>query len=137
MPIKGPLVKGLEITPAGDSPSVFLLLAGGKHPPHNRRIQFVLALDHIPVFIFDAKNENRQRTFLVEIFGGHGHGKKAIQAMFAIGGFVAVLVRVPGEYADLVEIIRRAVVRLGKRAEILRNVFVAACLPVSSCQDPC
>jgi hypothetical protein len=89
-----------------------LLLARSQHPAHNWCVQLVLALADIAGIVFHSQDEDRQHTFLIEILAGHRHRQNAVQAVLAVGGFVAVLSDVPGEDADLIVIVsagRRAV----------------------------
>src|ERR1700734_1306861 len=44
--------------------------------------------------------------------------------MLAVGGFVAMLSDVPGKDANLIEVVRQTVARLGDGTEILGNFFV-------------
>ncbi len=102
------------------------LLAGRQHAPYDRRIQFVFAFADVSGIVSDPHDENRQRTFLIEVVAGHRHWKHTIQFVFAIGGLVPVFLYVPGKYANLIKVIRLAVMGLGESAKILWNVFVCA-----------
>src|SRR5260370_36987629 len=80
--------------------------------------------------MFHAQDKGGQRAFVVKILVSHGDRKDSVELVLAIGRFVAVLLRVPGKNADLIVVVRQAVVGLGKDTKILRNVFLYALIRV-------
>src|ERR1700674_4136206 len=86
---------------------------GRQDSPHDRCIQLVFSLADIPGLVFHAQDEHRQSSLFVEILFGDRYRQNFGDAVFAVGGFVAMLARVPCENADLIEIIVEAIVRLG------------------------
>src|ERR1700721_4360240 len=103
-----------------------LLLSRGQHSSHDRSVQFVLPFADVAGIVFYAHDKHRQIAFLVEIFVSHRDRKNSIQPMLAISSLVAMLPSVPGEHAQLIEVIRQAVMRIGKDAYILPNFFLHA-----------
>src|ERR1700693_76926 len=97
----------------------FLLLAWGQHSANDRRVQFILALADIAAIVFHAQDEDWQRALFVEIPSRHRHRQNTVQSMLAISSFVAVLSDVPCEDANLIVVVRQAVVRFGDRAQVL------------------
>src|SRR5260370_3363156 len=100
-------------------PRCLLLLPRGQHAAHDGRVQFVFAFADIAVVVRHAQDEDWQRAFLVEILSRDGHRQHAVQTMLAVGGFVAMLSYIPGEDADLIVVIRQAVVGFSDDAQIL------------------
>src|SRR6202021_3215494 len=103
-----------------------LLLSRGQHSSHDRSVQFVLPFADVAGIVFYAHDKHRQIAFLVEIFVSHRDRKNSIQPMLTISSLVAMLPGVPGKHAQLIEVIRQAVMRIGKDAYILPHFFLHA-----------
>ena len=99
---------------------------------HDWGVQLVLPLADIAGVIFHAQDEDRQGSFLVEILFRDGDRQNSVQAVFAVGGLVAVLARVPGEDADLIEVEGQPIVRIGQHAQVLRNLLLHAFVVVGT-----
>src|SRR5438552_8445871 len=98
--------------------------ARGQDSPDDRRVQLVLLFANISSLVLHSQNEDWEISFRVEVLFGHGDRQYPVKAVFAVGGFVAVLLCVPGENADLIEVKRQAVVGVGQYAKILRDLFL-------------
>src|SRR6202789_59867 len=103
-----------------------LLLSRSQHSSHDRSVQFVLPFADVAGIVFHADDEHRQIAFLVEIFVSHRDRKNSIQPMLTISSLVAMLPSVPGKHAQLIEVIRQAVMWIGKDAYILPHFFLHA-----------
>src|ERR1035437_7837268 len=97
---------------------------GCQHSSHDRGVQFVLSLTDIPRLVSHTQDEDRQRSFLAEILFRDRDGKNPVETMFAVGGLITMLPRVPGENADWIEVVRQPVVGIGQHAQILRDLFL-------------
>jgi len=84
--------------PPGDFP-------GCQYSSHDGRFQPVLAFDDVARVVVHSQDEYREGAFLVEGLLGDSNWQDSVEVVFAVGGFVAVLARVPGVDADLVVVV--------------------------------
>src|ERR1019366_9098098 len=84
------------------------LLFGGQNSAHDRAIQFVSDVHHLPVVIFLADGEGRQVAFFPEVLMASLHREVTFEIALAISGFIAMLRPVPGKNSDLIKIPRQS-----------------------------
>src|ERR1700683_793208 len=114
----------LVTAPPGHGP--FLNLSRRQHPAHDGRVQLVFALRYVARIVFHSQDKDGQGSLFIEVFLCRNDGKNSVQPMLAVRRLVAMLVYVPGKDADLIEIVRQAVVRIGQHAQVLRNLLRSA-----------
>ena len=105
--------------------SDFFLFARSEHAAHDRRVEFVLALDHVSRIIFYVHDENRQIALFFESLVRQGYRQYAVEIPLAVGGFITMPLDVPGEDTNLIEVERHAVLVFGEQNQVLRNFLVA------------
>ena len=69
----------------------------GQHTSHNRTVQFVSNVDHLPSVILLTDGEGWQVTFLAEILMTRLHREVALKIALPISGLLAMFRPVPGE----------------------------------------
>src|SRR5438309_1548536 len=98
---------------------------GRQHTPDDWPNQPVSALPRLARFILRTDGEHRQHAILAKILGTGLHRQHAKQFPFAISSFVAMPFHIPGKDSDLVKVIRRSVMRLGDKRQVLSDFSVA------------
>lgn len=88
----------------------------GEDALDDRSVELIFALRDSAGVVFDVQDKDGQGSFFVEILGADRDRENAVEPVLAIGGLIAMPSSIPGEDADLVEIERLAVVRLGQHA---------------------
>src|ERR1700733_1158391 len=122
---------GVLIWPSlsGPAPPVYWSrgqLPGRQYSSHNWSVQLVLSLADIPRIVFHAEDKHGKSSLFFEILLRNRHRQNPVQAVLAVRGLVAMLARIPGENADLIEVVRQAVMRIGQDTKIFRDLFLHA-----------
>src|SRR6266567_6766723 len=97
-----------------------------QHSSYDGSIELVFALVDRPRIILHPQDEDGKVSFFVEVLFGNRYGEDAVESVLTVCGFVTMFSRVPGEYADLIEVERQPIVGIGQHAKILWDFFLHA-----------
>src|SRR5438128_717511 len=99
-------------------------LAGRQNAPYQHTVEAVFTLLEGLIVFLGAQRKYWQVAIFAEVLCSDLDGKIAHQVL-AICGLVALTLLVPGENADLVEIVRQTALGLAQGHQILRNQLAA------------